>query len=305
MHQLIGPTIRFFNRPHPFIFNKGSLLVPFVVTLLVLLLFRPFGFSEFEAGPLLGWSLFFAGVAAGCVYAVVRLLQRLFPQQMETGNWTIGKEVLLILSVLFCISLVIFLLFLLLARDTAVGQLFQTVVIQTVLISIFPVLTLLLYEQYTHQKVKRQEAQALNARLLQQQAGLQSGGSAELSPKINLLEENQKVALRIQPAQLLFVKSEGNYVEVFYRQGQKTERKLLRNSLKAMTEQLSLPHFFRCHKSYLVNLQHLQEVTGNARNLELTIEQVQEKIPVSRSKSATLLQTLQDLEQDRLPIPPK
>lgn len=89
------------------------------------------------------------------------------------------------------------------------------------------------------------------------------------------------------------MKSEGNYVEVFYRQNQEKQKELIRNRLKAIEEQLPPTDFFRCHKRFIINLQHIQKVEGNARNLELVSDNFEEKIPVSRSKSEMLQQLFQ------------
>lgn len=86
------------------------------------------------------------------------------------------------------------------------------------------------------------------------------------------------------------IKSEGNYVEVFYESKNQLQKELIRNSLKAIEEQLSKkPSFYRCHKQYIINLNHIQKVNGNARNLELIIEHLDAPVPVSRSKSEELL----------------
>lgn len=68
---------------------------------------------------------------------------------------------------------------------------------------------------------------------------------------------------------------------------------LVRNSLKAIEEQLPIDIFYRCHKRYIINMKHIQKVDGNARNLVLTLENIEEKIPVSRAKTETLLQHFQ------------
>ena len=130
---------------------------------------------------------------------------------------------------------------------------------------------------------------ALNQQLLllqEQQEYQMANLEAE---KVSLMSENNKLALRIHPEEVLLVQSAGNYVEVFYRDNQAVKKELIRNRLKALEEQLRDRDFFHCHKSYLVNLRHIQKVTGNARNLELTLDSFEERIPVSRSKSADLL----------------
>jgi DNA-binding LytR/AlgR family response regulator len=288
----------FFQKPHPFIFNQSSLLIPFVITFLVVLIFRPFEFSDRAFPEIIPWALAFGLIASACVWGVVMLLQRFSGDTLLEDHWTVGKEILLILSVLLCIMLVIFSILLTLNPEADRWQLLVFVLLRTFLISIFPVLVLVLYEQYHYQKLKRQEAQQLNLALQhasysQFEEHLIQPAEKNTAEKISLMAENQKIALRLEPAKLLFVRSEGNYVEVFYLRNQEVHKELIRAKLSAIEEQLPEKTFFRCHKSFLVNLQHIVKVEGNARNLELVLEHCDQKIPVSRSKSKDLPDMLQ------------
>lgn len=281
------------NRPHPFIFNRSSLLIPFAVTFLVVLVFRPFEFSEYSFPETLFWALGFGLIASACVWVVVKLLQMFFANKLLEDEWTVGKEILLVLTVVLCIMLVVFGILLALNPEADRWKLFRFVLLRTFLISIFPILILVLYEQYHYQKMKRKEAQELNLSLIRPDR-LSSAPQKSLTvDKIPLLAENQKVALQLDPSQLLFVSSEGNYVEVFYLHHQETRKELIRAKLTAIEEQLPGQTFFRCHKSFLVNLRRILKVEGNARNLELVLDHYDQKIPVSRSKSKELQQKLQ------------
>lgn len=282
-----------FGKPHPFIFNRNSLLIPFVITFIVVLVFRPFEFDEYAFPALLQWALFFGLIASGCVWTVVKGLQKFSSSSQLEDQWTVGKEILLILTVLLCIMLVIFVIMLGLHPEADRWKLLGFVLLRTFLFSIFPVMILVLYEQYHYQKIKRQEAQQLN--LAMQPPGEGRPATPVREPhvggadaKISLMAENQKIALRLDPAQLLFVRSEGNYVEVFYLHRQEIRKELVRAKLSALAEQVPVRHFFRCHKSFLVNLRHVLKVEGNARNLELVLDHYAEKIPVSRSKAKEL-----------------
>ena len=51
-----------------------------------------------------------------------------------------------------------------------------------------------------------------------------------------------------------------------------------------MEKQLSdLPQFFRCHRTYLVNLDRVGHVSGNAQGYKLHLEGIDNLVPVSRS----------------------
>ncbi len=284
-------------KPHPFIFNWSSVIIPFIITFLVLILFQPFNFSTFTTTSLLIWASSFGLIAATSVLVVVKSLQKLWPRALDDERWTVGKEVLLFLTVIIVICLAIYCLFLILNPQQNHWFLLQTVFVRSILISIFPILILVLYEQSHYQRIKWKEAQALNRELLQKQIPSQKKTSSGIDSKVILTAENQKMALQIDAESLLFIKSEGNYVEVYYQQRKHLQKKLVRNSLKAISEQLPQRHFFRCHNRYLVNVYHIQRVEGNARNLELIMTNQELQIPVSRAKSQALQQLLQGINK--------
>ncbi|MEQ8246005.1 LytTR family DNA-binding domain-containing protein [Fulvivirga sp.] len=281
------------NKPHPFIFNAYSVLIPSVVTFMVLLILRPFEFSTFTDKELILWSAVFAVLVGSTILITVLILKKAFQNTIEE-NWTVKKEIFLILFVLVMISSVIFTLFLILNPEANWLNIFNLVVVRTLAISFFPVLILVLYEQNHYQKIQRRQAEQLNQELLKKQHSVaQETHKINYPAKAVLVAENEKIALQIDPMDLLFVKSEGNYVEVFYHQNGRIHKELIRNSLKAIEEQLSVSVFFRCHNRFLINLHHIQKVEGNARNFELSLANIEEKIPVSRGKSETLLQLFQ------------
>lgn len=285
--------ISILNIPHPFIFNRYSILLPSFVTFLVLVIFKPFEFDTFSINQLIIWSAIFAVLVGITILFCGSLVKRHSRKTIEE-NWTVKNEMFLVFFVLAVITLVMYALFLNLNPLANRVELFRLVVLRTLAISLFPVLILVLFEQYHHQKIKRQQAERLNHELQKRETSLLPKMSAPTLPeKIVLVAENDKIALHVNPLSLCFVKSEGNYVEVFYHQNQKIKKELIRNSLRAIEEQVSSDDFFRCHNRFLINLRHIQKVEGNARNLELVLERIEEKIPVSRSKSEMLLQLFQ------------
>ena len=284
---------RILEKPHPFIFNMYSVLIPSLITFLVLVILKPFEFGVFSVTQRLTWSLLFAAVVAGSVLACVLAVKGYFGKKVEE-TWTIIKEIYLILFVLVVISLVLYILFIMLNPGLDRFELFGLVVLRTLAISFFPILILVLYEQNHHQKLKRKQAERLNNELLKSNSSIPpKEPRAAMPEKVDLVAINDKVALRIDYINICFVKSEGNYVEVFYHHNQSLQKELIRNSLKAIEAQLSHINFFRCHNRFLVNLHHIRKVQGNARSIELILNHVEEKIPVSRGKSDTLLNLFQ------------
>jgi ABC-2 type transport system ATP-binding protein len=90
----------------------------------------------------------------------------------------------------------------------------------------------------------------------------------------------------VNPGDILYAEAEGNYASLHTSEG----RMPTRFSLSELEQRLSRSGFFRAHRAYLVNLQHVREVipyTRNSYSLRLTDPEGTE-IPLSRSAAAEL-----------------
>ncbi|WP_425389580.1 LytTR family transcriptional regulator DNA-binding domain-containing protein [Ekhidna sp.] len=274
--------LSFLEKPHPFIFNRSSVLLPGIITFLIIGLLAPLGFQEVDLIHRLGFALLFGFIASMAVFFVVMLLKSVYPNYSD--RWTVGKEILLILVVVGVICLLIFfILFYFQLTQLPPAQLFKLVLINTMMLSVFPVVILVLFEQYSHQKKQWKEAKEMNHLLGHEQI--------KSNDILQLFGENGKIELQLTPEELICLKSDGNYIEVIYGLD-KLEKKLVRNRLKTLAEQLPDSLFFQCHKSYVVNKMSIVSVEGNARNFELKLRGVSGSIPVSRAKSEELIRFL-------------
>lgn len=86
------------------------------------------------------------------------------------------------------------------------------------------------------------------------------------------------------PKDLLFVKAEGNYVELTTLRNEQLKTELKRISLRQLESRLvDYPFLFKCHRAYLVNLMHVEQVSGNSQGYLLSFQLPTNKIPVSRA----------------------
>lgn len=284
-----------FRKPHPFIFNVGSFLLPGFIVFLLILVFVPFGFSVLEFTHRLVLSAMFGLISCFGVLLVIGLFKWIAPGFMQDESWTVGKEIILVIMVVAGISLLNFGVILTFGLSEApIPELFKLVVLYTLGISIIPVGILVLFEQFTHQRKKLLQAQRLTTQLRQQKASNPDENATNSNP-ILFEDENGNIELQLLSKEVLFLKSEGNYAEIYYlNSGQSLQKKLIRNRLKNFEDILPKIHFFRTHKSYIVNIMHIIQVVGNARNLELILRGSDQRIPVSRSKTGDLTGILKD-----------
>jgi hypothetical protein len=271
--------------PHPHIFNKGSVVVPGVLTFVLLIIFSPFGMENLPIIHLFILSLGIGIVVSFSVLIVYHFIKKLFPAWMHEEKWTVGKELVLIFSVIFLIAMIVLLFFLMMdIQGRSFIQLFRIVFVRTLLSSIFPVLVLVLYEQYIHHRKQMKVAEEMGEQLNRNPEKTENE-----NPIISIKSENARTAISLLASEIVYIKAEGNYLEVYYLAEDKHLRKeLIRNRLKSIYH--SLPHniFFQCHKSYVINIRHIQKLRGNARNLVLFLRYSDKGIPVSRSRIAVL-----------------
>ena len=90
----------------------------------------------------------------------------------------------------------------------------------------------------------------------------------------------------VDEANLVFVKSENNYVLISYIEDDLIKEKLLRSTLANIEKQL--PSFIKTHRSYIVNPDFILSVKGSKQNSKLNLKNTALAIPVSETYFETI-----------------
>ena len=86
------------------------------------------------------------------------------------------------------------------------------------------------------------------------------------------------------PQDFLYAESDGNYVTIHYTKRSQEKELLLRATMSQIEEAFSaMPQAVRCHRAFLVNIDKVEKVSGNAQGLRLRIDYCNEEVPVSRA----------------------
>ena len=102
---------------------------------------------------------------------------------------------------------------------------------------------------------------------------------------------NEHVTLNI--SDLLYIEAVGNYVKVCQRQDNEVHTKMLRATMKQMEDELeAYPMVVRCHRAFMVNLGQVEQISSNARAMQLVMRHSHDAIPVSRSNVNKLKELL-------------
>ena len=100
--------------------------------------------------------------------------------------------------------------------------------------------------------------------------------------------------LEIDPQQFLYAEAQDNYVRIVWQDNNLLKSKLMRISFNRLLPQFNRDFILRCHRSFLVNIQHRFSVTGNSRGYRLHSSFFNFEIPVSRSLASEVLNRLQN-----------
>ncbi|MBO6516448.1 MAG: LytTR family transcriptional regulator [Bacteroidia bacterium] len=92
---------------------------------------------------------------------------------------------------------------------------------------------------------------------------------------------------------LVYVRSEGNYLEIYTLKDEEVQRELLREPLKSYISRNS-GHAFQVHRSYVINPQYVIDVQGNSNGGKIQLQHGIE-VPFSRSYYKSVKQLKQQL----------
>ena len=117
----------------------------------------------------------------------------------------------------------------------------------------------------------------------------QADAGTEQSGMLTLQSENEKDKLSFPVEELLYIEAADNYVKIHFTGNEVLQHRVLRSSLKRREEMLATySQVYRCHRAYMVNLNKLVHISGNAQGYKLHLAGIDEPIPVSRSLNREL-----------------
>ena len=283
------PLRVFLASPFPLGHGYGYVLIPGVIVFLLLFILRPFDFVELSHFQSLVKAGIFGTITCTSVFLHFFVGETFFPSIYNEENWNIKKE---ILTNILDIALIGFwnTLFLKIFQLESIpfGQLLWFIEINTFLIGLFPTMVITIMKHNQLLKEQLALAQDMNNQLNASDTAdhIPVGGSVVLT------DENGNPQLQLTTEDIRVIRSDGNYVDVFFEEASSISKKLLRNRIKNVLADLPQSQFFQCHKSYVVNLSSIQLVSGNARDLRLSIVGLEDQVPVSRARAAELKQVL-------------
>ena len=245
-----------------------------------LLLFKPFdSLINYSGYVSLGYGLITFAVS----FFIAAILPQFFTNYFCDANWTVLKEIGHLSFIVFTIGVVNF--FYAASSQISVEKSdvysFNNFILSisiTFVIGVMPIIFVVLYNQTRLLKKYKAESEKINK--LKQ-------SKSSLTKEIILKGEGKNEEFIFLDHSILFIKSESNYCEIHVNDDNNCRKELLRGSLSSIENSLKeLSFFVRVHRSYIVNFNKIDKVSGTAQGYKIHFENVVHSVPVSRKQSA-------------------
>jgi DNA-binding LytR/AlgR family response regulator len=265
----------------------------------ILYVFQPFRLSLLPADTFFPIILGYAGLCFLVVIFNYFPMMSLFSKVFEENNWKVYKEIIWYCYNIFTVGIANLLYSYWLGYfSLSINSALQMLSI-TFLVAILPI-TILIFLRYNYLlNSNLKQAIALNQDFQHyhqqhQLATKQEALATNPPPQIILNSEEKSGNLSLDISQLLYIEADDNYLEVVYAQEEKIQKSILRNTLKNIESTLATyTEIFRCHRSYLVNLQNVEKITGNSQGYRLAFKNTDFQVPVARSAVKELKEKMQ------------
>ena len=273
---------QYLGQPYPQSGNKWKLNITISLFIgLFMLIFQPFGISGsnnlYKAAFCFGYGF----VTFVILLINLHLIPFFFPSLFENKRWTVLKQIIWLVFIIFSIGLGNFVYTSVLFSfwNLHYFLLFQ---VYTSIVGIIPIVVLTIIQQNALLAQNLKSAQEFNSSLNRKK-------EARSDERVCLTADNERDRFEIELSHLLYIESTGNYIEIFYTKEEKLKSTLLRSTLKRTELQLEhYPSMQKCHRAFVVNIDKITQVKSNAQGLRLTLKDTETEIPVSRNFSKDL-----------------
>lgn len=267
---------KFLRKPYPFNddlkHNAKVILLISMIVLIFLFLFQPYNLGELALKDKLYLSIGLVVITFLSLSLSLLILPSILPKMFNSSTWNIRKEILWDLWLLFIISSGNVLLF----SYFGIMDFELDLILTIILYGLIPISVLITLNQDRLLRSNLKSALDLNKKLQERK---------EIDSQMVFFESDyMKDSLSIKVNSLLFVRSANNYIEVFWIDSDKIQNQMVRSSLKKAEEILKDYKFIaKCHRSYIVNINHIDKITGSYQGYKLSFHNSDITIPVSQN----------------------
>ncbi|MEM9933517.1 MAG: LytTR family DNA-binding domain-containing protein [Bacteroidota bacterium] len=232
-------------------------------------------------------EVLFFGIITSAVFLLFQVvLPNLLPTIFSENKWRVWHQLCFYAMALFIIATLNGLYINYLNELDFSWQNYIWIIIRTMVLGIFPIGFYVLFSH--NQKLKRNTTTAQ-----QLETWIEEDKGSVTDRAHHIHTQLKEEAFVLQENTFLYANASGNYLYVYTTEG---KRSIHRITLQSFQQQLSSAYLIRCHRSYLVNLQQVDSISGNAQGLSLHLRYLNVAIPVSRKYISTIRAHYQRLQ---------
>ncbi len=267
--------------------------------------FNPFGFHHLEVGRLVA-SLCFGAVTFLCSVSFDLFVRYVVKLRTDLPTWTLWKWLITVLGAVLWIAIGNYAALMLLEPHPFRIEVFVSMLINTYLVAWMPILAMGMALQLRAEKHNQQEALALVG---ERGIGLNRNENAprgEASDPLDQMSQTEIISfdvsaneqLSLNADDIVLIEAMQNYLTVYHRKdhghrhdelSETIQKTVIRSTMANADALLKHTEVLRCHRSFMVNLSHIMDVSGNAQGLRLTMRDIQDQaVPVSRRYISTV-----------------
>ncbi|MDP9958340.1 LytTR family DNA-binding domain-containing protein [Chryseobacterium lathyri] len=242
-----------------------------LLTYLFLIVFQPFGTENFRHQYkyllLFPYSVIFGSVFFAANLSIIHF-----------RNWNIGSELLKVAGILFSASVLSYFYNSLFISHVTLSfgnylYMFLYCLALGIPISTIYILSRYIYLKKTHEKTANEISRQL--------ADHDNPIVATFNKILNISANNMD--LQIHEENFICAQSMENYCSIYFLENGQVRKLVVRISLLNLLEQVQTDSIKKCHRSYIVNLNQVKNLKGNAQGYRLFLSEIDFEIPVSRS----------------------
>lgn len=263
--------------PRPVLKSLIVAVLTGVFITLFLLYFEPFNFHLNTDGKKWFHMLFFGSITTFVLLFFLYVFPLLLPNLFSDKNWNLGYQMIFFMLVLIVIAIFNNLYSSYVNSIPFGWDSYWLILSRTTVLGVFPI-ALIIFCDY-HLKLKSHLNLANN---IQKNKKEFLKDSKETTHQISTDLKNETFSF--SEYDFNYAIADGNYTVIYFSDKNTLKKVTYRVTLSTFETQLKkASSLIRCHRSYMVNLKKVKNMSGNAQGLRLELINQSETIPVSRN----------------------
>ena len=288
--------LEFLNRSYPFTFTPSrriKQIIPIgICVFLFLILFKPFGLGNNPDYIIFSACMVIFAAFAGLLTTV--LIPLTFPKYFNESKWTLKRNLLWVIGINIIFVIIMFPalnIFLILKYNSFQELTFKNFLwwlhIQLIIGVTLGIIINLFNQNYLlkkHHKIATTiNSETKKEKIEQNEANIENTVRNNEASQLEFeIDKFNKVIISVD--KLIFIEALGNYINIAYYTNENkkiTVRETISNVEKKVSNSKII---YKPHRSYLVNLHFIENITGDSQGLKIHLKGFEKIIPVSRNK---------------------